>query len=168
MLKCIAWMKMQSEKDGTMGLARCCCDPDAKSGEFYGPVGKGLQEAHDQASYKGKAELMPEVQIADKAARDMLWKVSNATTGADGILIFFGFSQAQSSGVSSGEWGGVVHNKSSIFTSRVSCCTTAVVRVCFLLVDIVVVFVVIAVLFFPLFLALFLTLFLALFFFVVT
>ncbi len=38
-------MLMQSTEDGTMGIARCCCDPEAKSGEFYGPLGKGLQQA---------------------------------------------------------------------------------------------------------------------------
>lgn len=82
MMRCLAWMIMHSEEDGTMGLAMCCCDPNAKSGEFYGPAGKGLQQAHDSASYKGKAVLLPEVELADAEAREMLWRVSNETTGA--------------------------------------------------------------------------------------
>jgi NAD(P)-dependent dehydrogenase (short-subunit alcohol dehydrogenase family) len=33
----------QSVEDGTSGIARCCCEPDVTSGEFYGPgnTGKG-------------------------------------------------------------------------------------------------------------------------------
>ena len=48
-----------------------------------GPAGKGLQTSHDQASYRGKAVLLPEVEIADAEAREMLWRVSNETTGAN-------------------------------------------------------------------------------------
>jgi len=82
LLKLVAWMLMQSTEDGTMGIARCCCDPEAKSGEFYGPLGKGLQQEHDTAAYKGKAVVMPQVELADAVTREMLWKASNATTGA--------------------------------------------------------------------------------------
>ena len=34
-------MSGQSEEDATVGILRNACDPQAKSGEFYGPLGKG-------------------------------------------------------------------------------------------------------------------------------
>jgi len=74
---------MHSEEDATMGILRCCCDPKANSGEFYGPVGKKehLTNKHDSSEYKGKAELKKEEALADKAARDALWAASEASTG---------------------------------------------------------------------------------------
>ena len=64
----------QSAEDGTMPLLRACLDPDAKSGDFFGPLGM-----------TGKAELMPpekEKERADKASQEMLWRVSKEITGA--------------------------------------------------------------------------------------
>jgi hypothetical protein len=56
---------MQSEEDGTMGLLKCLCDPHAVSGQFYGPVGKGLVGGkHDTAAYSGPAMLMPTETLA--------------------------------------------------------------------------------------------------------
>lgn len=65
---------MQSVEDATMGILRGCCDPSAKSKDFYGPVGKGL------TGMKGKADLLPEEPLADADAEALLWTAScNAT-----------------------------------------------------------------------------------------
>jgi len=65
---------MQSAEDATMGILRGCCDPSAKSKDFYGPIGKGL------AGMKGKADLLPEQPLADADAEALLWAAScNAT-----------------------------------------------------------------------------------------
>ena len=65
-----------------MGILKCACEPDAKSGTFYGPFGKGLVGGkHDQASYKGPAVEMPQETLADHEARAMLWRVSEEVTG---------------------------------------------------------------------------------------
>merc|ERR1712224_132603 len=58
---------MQSAEDATMGILRGCCDPSAKSKDFYGPIGKGL------AGMKGKADLLPEQPLADADAEALLW-----------------------------------------------------------------------------------------------
>jgi len=66
----------QSAEDGAMGIMRCCCDPDAKSGDFYGPVG--------MTGFAGKAELLPpgpEEKLAPEASRTLLWEESEKTTG---------------------------------------------------------------------------------------
>jgi len=63
----------QTAEDGAIGITLCCCQPDAKSGSFYGPNG-----------LKGMAKLLPpgpEEKLADQASRDMLWSESEAVTG---------------------------------------------------------------------------------------
>ena len=39
LMKFLVRQFMHSEEDGTMGILKCLCDPDAKSGQFYGPIG---------------------------------------------------------------------------------------------------------------------------------
>jgi len=66
----------QSGEDGSMGLIKCCCAPDLKSGDFYGP--KSIKG--------GPAELMPpgpDEAFADVPSRDMLWQTSLEITGAE-------------------------------------------------------------------------------------
>lgn len=63
-----------SGEDGSMGLIRCCCDTEAKTGDFYGP-----------RKLTGPAVLMPaapEEAFADESSRKMLWEVSAEVTGA--------------------------------------------------------------------------------------
>lgn len=73
---------MQSEKDASMGIIRCCCDPSVKSGEFYGPIGKNeASTKHDMSEYKGEASLKAEEVLADLKARDALWQMSESSTG---------------------------------------------------------------------------------------
>ena len=73
---------MHSEEDGTMGLLKCLCDPNASSGEFYGPVGNGYHGGkHDQRSYRGPAERLPEESLADAKSRELLWEVSESVIG---------------------------------------------------------------------------------------
>lgn len=61
----------QSEEDGTMGILRCAADPQAESGQFYGPAG-----------LTGQAVLVPPEDICtDQASKDMLWKASEAAIG---------------------------------------------------------------------------------------
>lgn len=61
----------QSTEDGTMGILRGCCDPEAKSGDFFGP--KGMT---------GLAVLEPDEKLADADSREMLWQKSVEVTGA--------------------------------------------------------------------------------------
>eukprot|EP00416_Gambierdiscus_australes_P022080 CAMPEP_0171064758 /NCGR_PEP_ID=MMETSP0766_2-20121228/6478_1 /TAXON_ID=439317 /ORGANISM="Gambierdiscus australes, Strain CAWD 149" /LENGTH=341 /DNA_ID=CAMNT_0011520823 /DNA_START=51 /DNA_END=1076 /DNA_ORIENTATION=+ len=66
----------QSAEDGAIGLTLCCCQPEVKSGEFYGPKGRGLS---------GMAVLLPagpEEKLANEASRNMLWEESQLSTGA--------------------------------------------------------------------------------------
>jgi len=63
----------QSGEDGTVPLLTCCCSPDVKSGDFYGPNGMS-----------GPCMLQPqepEEAFADEASRKMLWEVSASVTG---------------------------------------------------------------------------------------
>jgi len=72
---------MQSVEDGSMGIIRCCCDPAAKSGNFFGPVGKRDGSArHDKKEYKGKADLLLEEKLADEESRTALWSASEEVT----------------------------------------------------------------------------------------
>merc|ERR1719440_2769132 len=81
---------MHSMEDGTMGILMCSCDAQCESGQFYGPLGKGYSGIangyHDQASYKGKAVLLPEECLADKESRAMLWETSEASTGVKFVI----------------------------------------------------------------------------------
>lgn len=64
----------QSAEDGAVGLITCCCVPDVKSGDFYGPK-----------SISGACVLMPpgpDEAFADVPSRDMLWQTSLEVTGA--------------------------------------------------------------------------------------
>jgi len=66
----------QSAEDGAIGITLCCCQPDVKTGEFYGPKGQGMS---------GMAVLLPaapEEKLADEASRDLLWEESQLSTGA--------------------------------------------------------------------------------------
>jgi len=64
----------QSAQDGTMGILRCCCDPAASSGDYYGPKGMGLA---------GPADLMPVDERVDEAMKNMLWAESEKATGVE-------------------------------------------------------------------------------------
>ena len=61
----------QSGEDGACGIL-VCSFADVKSGQFFGPSGRGL---------KGPAELLPEEKLADAASRTLLWTESEKTTG---------------------------------------------------------------------------------------
>lgn len=72
----------QSAEDATIGILYCACDPDAKSGEFYGPLGKGGGTGkHDQKEYGGKVGVLKKEPFADQEAQDMCWTESEKTTG---------------------------------------------------------------------------------------
>ena len=77
----------QSQEDGSMGITLCSLQPGVESGQFWGPLGKNYKfKVHNQGEYKGKAVVLPEEMNADQVARDMLWDVSQASTGEE-ILI---------------------------------------------------------------------------------
>ena len=60
----------QSVEDGSAGIARCACEHDIKSGEFYGPIGRGRP---------GPALLLePERNIE---MEKLLWDLSMRATG---------------------------------------------------------------------------------------
>jgi len=64
-----------SVEDGTSGIARCACEPGIRSGEFYGPAGRGKP---------GPAVLLePE---RDGEAEKVIWELSLRATG---VVSFF-------------------------------------------------------------------------------
>lgn len=63
--------KAHSPEDGTQGLLIGAITADVKSKQFYGP-----------ADLTGPAVLMPEVDLADAAAQELVWSKSKAVTGA--------------------------------------------------------------------------------------
>ena len=64
----------QSEEDGTLGILRCCCDPAAKSGDFFSPPGGSLAT--------GPALLMPrEDDLITKEMRQQVWRASEEAIG---------------------------------------------------------------------------------------
>ena len=64
----------QSAEDGTMGLLYAMMADDAKSGELYGPLGKG--------GMAGPPVLNPpKPHETDPEAMKMLWETSEETTG---------------------------------------------------------------------------------------
>jgi len=80
----LAFSKLShAEEDAAMGITLCCCKPDVKSREFYGPKGKKESDtsAHDASEYKGPAVLKQEEKLADKEAQAALWAVSEKVTG---------------------------------------------------------------------------------------
>lgn len=68
---CLMGNASQSMEDGAMGILRCCCDAESKSGDFFGP--KGMT---------GLAVLEPDEKLANQVSRDMLWQKSTEVTGA--------------------------------------------------------------------------------------
>lgn len=81
-------LKWQSGQDATVGILRQSCDPEAKSGEFFGPLGAGgATGKHDQTEYSGPVGLLKrEEVIADQAAQDLLWEVSEKAIGEKFVL----------------------------------------------------------------------------------
>ncbi|CAE8696900.1 unnamed protein product [Polarella glacialis] len=78
----MAHMMMQSQEDATIGILRSGCDPAAKSGEFYGPLGLGGGTGkHDASEYRGPHGLLKEEPFANAEARALLWTASEKTTG---------------------------------------------------------------------------------------
>ena len=66
----------QSAEDGTLGLLHCCCDPEAESGDFYGPEGSPIFAT-------GPARKLPrEEQLASEERREQVWRASEAAVGA--------------------------------------------------------------------------------------
>lgn len=78
----------QSQEDATIGILYCTCDPNAKSGEFFGPLGQGgATEEHDPGEYSGPVGVLEkETVIADQAAQDILWTTSEKVTGIRFII----------------------------------------------------------------------------------
>merc|ERR1712048_753668 len=74
-------LKAQSEEDATIGIFRCTCDPEAQSGEFFGPLGQGGGlDKHDQKEYSGPVGVLKKEPLADTEAQEMLWEVSEKVT----------------------------------------------------------------------------------------
>lgn len=75
----ILWRTLRvahSVEDGALGILRAACDPGARSGAFYGPIGRGQP---------GPAELLPPER--DPESERLLWEASLSTTG---VTDFFG------------------------------------------------------------------------------
>lgn len=75
----LAWMAMgamQSTEDGTLGIARACCEPAVESLNFYGPVGLGKA---------GPAELLP--QERNPEGEELLWRESMKATGLSRFFV---------------------------------------------------------------------------------
>ena len=66
----------QSVEDGTLGIARACCEPGVVSNSFYGPVG---------SAQGGPAELLPQERNPEE--EKLLWRESLKATG---VSKFFG------------------------------------------------------------------------------
>jgi NAD(P)-dependent dehydrogenase (short-subunit alcohol dehydrogenase family) len=61
----------QSPEDGALGIIRCCMDPEAKSGDFYGPV-----------QWTGFPELLtPEELLFDPSNIQINWEGCEAAAG---------------------------------------------------------------------------------------
>eukprot|EP00977_Amphora_coffeiformis_P017556 scaffold5783_cov129-Amphora_coffeaeformis.AAC.22 len=64
----------QSAEDGTMGLLTGMMASEAKSGSLYGPVGMG--------GLNGRVDVIPpKPEENDQDTMNMLWKISEETTG---------------------------------------------------------------------------------------
>ncbi|CAE8667616.1 unnamed protein product [Polarella glacialis] len=78
----VAHMMMQSQEDATIGILRSGCDPAAKSGEFYGPLGLGGGTGKPDASEnRGPHGVLKEEPFASAEARALLWTTSEKTIG---------------------------------------------------------------------------------------
>mmetsp|Transcript_10618 Transcript_10618/g.20563 ORF Transcript_10618/g.20563 Transcript_10618/m.20563 type:complete len:358 (+) Transcript_10618:68-1141(+) len=64
-------MVSQSANDGALGIIRCACAADVKSGEFYGPTKEG---------YKGPADLLPPDDYSEEQ-KTLLWERSSEACG---------------------------------------------------------------------------------------
>mmetsp|Transcript_28953 Transcript_28953/g.67094 ORF Transcript_28953/g.67094 Transcript_28953/m.67094 type:complete len:356 (-) Transcript_28953:332-1399(-) len=72
----------QSEEDGAVGILRCACDPQAKSGEFFGPLGCGGGTGqHDTSEYSGPVGVLQTEPFADLNSQAMLWTMSEKAIG---------------------------------------------------------------------------------------
>ena len=71
----------QSEEDATVGILRQACDPEAKSGEFYGPLGQGgATGKFDMSEFKGPVGILKTEPLADAEAQEILWSTSEKVT----------------------------------------------------------------------------------------
>lgn len=71
----------QSAEDATIGILRCACLPEAQSGEFFGPLGKGGGLGkHDTKEYSGPVGVLKKEPFADQEAQDMCWAESEKST----------------------------------------------------------------------------------------
>ena len=67
----------QSAEEGTMGILRCMCDPQVKSGEFHGPGRSSL-------ALKGlKAPFALESFYDNEATRSLIWTKSCEAVGKE-------------------------------------------------------------------------------------
>ncbi len=65
--------RAQSAEDGATGIIRCCLDPEAKSGDFYGPT----------AGWKGYPELLsPEDYLYSDSTIQINWEGCEKAVGA--------------------------------------------------------------------------------------
>lgn len=64
----------QTEEDGTVPMLLSCCEPDAQSGDFYGPTGN--IGGHVQ-------KLNPEPRHTSQRCRQLLWEESCRTLGIE-------------------------------------------------------------------------------------
>jgi len=64
-------MVSQSANDGALGIIRCTCAADVKSGEFYGPKNE---------AYKGPADLLPPDDYSEEQ-KTLLWERSSEACG---------------------------------------------------------------------------------------
>mmetsp|Transcript_3429 Transcript_3429/g.6015 ORF Transcript_3429/g.6015 Transcript_3429/m.6015 type:complete len:360 (+) Transcript_3429:2-1081(+) len=76
------WFLFQSEEDATVGILRNACSPEAKSGELFGPLGKGgATGKHDTSEYRGPVGVLNTEPFAHEQAQAMLWATSEKVTG---------------------------------------------------------------------------------------
>eukprot|EP00534_Pseudo-nitzschia_fraudulenta_P002647 CAMPEP_0201122516 /NCGR_PEP_ID=MMETSP0850-20130426/6137_1 /ASSEMBLY_ACC=CAM_ASM_000622 /TAXON_ID=183588 /ORGANISM="Pseudo-nitzschia fraudulenta, Strain WWA7" /LENGTH=348 /DNA_ID=CAMNT_0047389223 /DNA_START=58 /DNA_END=1104 /DNA_ORIENTATION=- len=75
--------RFQSAEDGAMGILRCAMAPpdSLKGGTLYGPAGEGMDG--DGKAMAGDAVALPARPYeTDKAAKDLLWELSETAIGA--------------------------------------------------------------------------------------
>ncbi|CAJ1364205.1 unnamed protein product [Effrenium voratum] len=81
-MKLAAYFMFQTEEDGACGILRQALAPEAKSREFFGPLGKGGNTGkYDKAESKGPVGVLAEQPLAHEKAREMLWRISEEVTG---------------------------------------------------------------------------------------
>jgi len=78
----INFFLFQSEEDATVGILRQACSAEAKSGELFGPLGKGgATGKHDTTEYRGPVGVLKSEPLAHEQAQAMLWAKSEEVTG---------------------------------------------------------------------------------------